>query len=144
MSTNELYNELKEINPRAIKNDPFQDTLLDCYVYKVYDTDTINVLFKHNDIIYKKRIRLSGLDSPEKFSKVPEERALCKQGTEYLSEMILNKMIRIKTDKSDKYGRMLGTIYFNDENINEKLISGGYAQPYDGGKKLPWNLRNRK
>ena len=44
-------------------------------------------------------------------------------------------LIRVQTTKSDKYGRMLVTLFVDSVNINEALVAAGYAWRYDGGTK---------
>lgn len=137
----ELLDELKKINPKSIKNNIFQDLELKAYCFNVHDTDTISVLFKYNNEIIKYNLRLNGLDSPELHSKNEKERKLCLEGTEFLKNMVLNKLIKIKTLKTDKFGRMLCLIYNdNNECINDLLIKKNYCRAYDGGTKQSWDL----
>lgn len=138
-----LLEELKQIDYKKIKNNIFQDLELDAYCFNVHDTDTISVLFKYNNEIIKYNIRLMALDAPELKSKDANERELCIKGTEYLKQLILNKLIKVKTYKTDKYGRMLGsvsTIGLNPININEDLIKKGYCREYYGDAKKDWDL----
>ena len=55
-----------------------------------------------------------------------------------LREKILNKIVEIKCDEFDKYGRLLITIFYEKENINEWLVKNDYAFEYDGGTKKSW------
>lgn len=139
----ELLKEFKNIDYKKIKNNIFQELELDAYCFNVHDTDTISVLFKYNQEVIKYNIRLMGLDAPELKSKDLNERELCIKGTEYLKQLILNKLIKVKTYKTDKYGRMLGsisTLDTNPININEDLIKKGYCREYYGDAKKDWNL----
>ena len=137
-----LINEFQPINPKTIKNNIFEDLELYGYCFNVHDTDTISVLFKFNDQIVKYNLRLDGIDAPELKSKDENERELCIKGTNFLKELILNKIIKIKTIKADKYGRLLSNIYSygDDQCINDLLITMGFCKQYDGGKKEDWNL----
>lgn len=140
-----LLEELKNINHKKIKNNIFQELELDAYCFNVHDTDTISVLFKYNNETIKYNIRLLGIDAPELKSKNLYERELCIKGTEYLKQLILNKIIKLKTHKPDKYGRMLGvisTIDINSININKDSIEKGYCREYYGDAKKDWNLTN--
>ncbi len=56
--------------------------------------------------------------------------------------MIASSKIKIVTqkDKQEKFGRYLATVYPFAGNgdgisVNELMIKGGYAKPYDGGKR---------
>jgi endonuclease YncB( thermonuclease family) len=102
-------------------------------VVRVHDGDTIWVVFPIHDILYKIKIRLDGLDTPE--LKNPEGKGQVAKN--YLESIVLNKLIKIVFMKYDKYGRPLAKLYTLDtqECINDKLIQMGYAKPYFGGKK---------
>ena len=105
------------------------------------DTMTIVVLFRGEPTKYK--LRMLGYDSPEmKPRKTCEHRDLHKQAgkkvRDYLREKYINKKVWIKFVKEDKYGRLLGEV-FDDEQctdcLNTKLINMGYGKGYDGGTK---------
>jgi micrococcal nuclease len=102
-------------------------------VRKVYDGDTITVDIDLGfDVILKnQRIRLLGIDTPEIRGEEREKGLISRNA---LRERIGNKWVTIKTkqDKKGKYGRWLGTIYIEQENINIWLISEGYAVVYGG------------
>ena len=142
MNYQQLLNELEIINPKDIKNNIFQDLEINAYCFNVHDTDTISVLFKYNNEIIKYNIRLIGVDSPELHSDIKSEVELCIKGTEYLKNLILKKIIKIKTKKTDKYGRLLGELFTidNNTNINQNLISMGFCREYEGKTKSAWNL----
>ena len=143
----ELIKEFSNINPKKIKNNIFQDLEIEAYCFNVHDPDTISVLFKYNNTdIIKYNIRLSGIDAPELHSKNVYEKELCIKGTDYLKQLILHKMIKVKTYKTDKYGRMLGDLYTldlypNNIFINQDLIDKGYCREYNGDAKKEWNLQ---
>jgi micrococcal nuclease len=107
-------------------------------VTAVYDGDTITVDIDLGFGIWMKdqKIRLYGINTPEIRGV---ERPLGLVSKSILEQWILNQKIILKThkDKTEKYGRWLGTILVQDEankntllNINEKLVAGGYAKPY--------------
>jgi endonuclease YncB( thermonuclease family) len=80
------------------------------------------------EIWHKKvRIRLYGINAPEKFG-VQKSQGL--RSKEYLKQLIEGKEICLETikDKCDDFGRYLGIAYFQGVNINEKLVTEGYAQ----------------
>ena len=101
------------------------------FVRKVYDGDTITVDFDLGfDILLKnQKIRLAGINAPEVRG---EQRAEGLISRDALRSRIANKWIIIKTekDKKGKYGRWIGTVILDDENINEWLINEGYAKVY--------------
>ena len=112
-------------------------------VTKVVDGDTIDVVIDLGfDIMFSSRVRLAGIDTPESRTTDKVEKALGLESKEYLKKNLKDaKSIVIKTEKmnsSEKYGRILGWLYINDdiESINDKMISDGYAWGYLGETKI--------
>lgn len=108
----------------------------------VYDGDTIHVVFKmpNSNECFKWVIRLMGIDTPEMKSKNANEKAKAVQTRDFLKGKILDKIIIVDCLDFDKYGRLLGNIFVEGEEIsmNQQLINGGYAKAYDGGTKEGW------
>lgn len=107
---------------------------------KVYDGDTIWIAFNHGENIYKTKARLSGIDTPELKPPLntPNRKKIIESALKSknkLSELIENKIITVKCDGADKYGRLLITIFHKDININEYMIEKKLAVKYDGGTK---------
>ena len=99
---------------------------------KVSDGDTIK--------ISKYKIRLHGIDAPEKkqicqrpylnlvFFSLYEDYFCGVFVTNKLKEFIENKIIECRVnDKKDFFGRYLGVCYKNNLNINQWLVENGYA-----------------
>jgi endonuclease YncB( thermonuclease family) len=107
---------------------------------KVYDGDTITVVFETMGVFYRFSIRMNGYDSPEIRSKNPEEKKYGKWSRDYLSAFVLNKIITLECKDYDKYGRVLADVYVGDFNINEDMVTNGYSRIYDGGKRMPWDF----
>jgi micrococcal nuclease len=112
-------------------------------VENVVDGDTIDVLIDLGfDILFASRVRLAGIDTPESRTKDIAEKALGLESKEYLKKVLKDaKSVVIKTEKmdsSEKYGRILGWLYINDdtESINDKMINDGYAWGYMGDTKV--------
>ena len=108
-------------------------------VVKVVDGDTIDVIIDLGfDLSKKERVRLASIDTPESRTRDLEEKELGLQAKEFLATNLTNaKQLIISTEKDGKYGRMLGTIYINDDivSMNQQMIDKGYAWEYDGGTK---------
>ena len=108
-------------------------------VVKVVDGDTIDVIIDLGfDLSKKERVRLAGIDTPESRTRDLDEKKLGLEAKEYLSTNLSNaNQLMISTEKDGKYGRMLGTIYINDDivSMNQQMIDKGYAWEYDGGTK---------
>ncbi len=100
-------------------------------VRKVYDGDTITVDIDlgFDMILRNQKIRLLGINTPEVRGKEREQGLISRDA---LRKKIGSKWIIIKTqlDKKGKYGRWLGTIFIDEENVNEWLISEGLAKEY--------------
>ena len=45
------------------------------------------------------------------------------------------KIIKLKCYEFDKYGRLLGVLYIEHVNVNEKMLADGYGYVYTGGTK---------
>jgi len=115
-------------------------------INKVVDGDTIDVTIDLGfDLTKKERVRVAGIDTPEKRTRDLEEKALGIDATNWLKEKLQTAVagdddLLIRTELVGgvgKYGRLLGWLYIGDESvsINEEMIGEGYAWPYDGGKK---------
>ena len=100
-------------------------------VTKVYDGDTITVDFDlgFGIMLKKQTIRLFGINTPEVRGTEKADGIISRDA---LRQRILGKQVIIKTskDKKGKYGRWLGEVFVEDENINQWLISEGYAKEY--------------
>ena len=100
-------------------------------VTKVYDGDTITVDFElgFGIILKSQKIRLLGINTPEVRGESKSEGLISRDA---LRARILGKVITIKTskDKKGKFGRWLGEVFIEEENINQWLITEGHAKPY--------------
>ena len=115
-------------------------------IVKVLDGDTIDVTIDLGFDLYKKeRVRIAGVDTPEKRTRDLEEKKLGQDATDWLTGELDGAIsgeddlvIRTELDGGvGKYGRLLGWLYIGDEteSINERMIQEGYAWEYDGGTK---------
>ena len=113
-------------------------------VVKIYDGDTVDICLPLPDTslshIYKFRCRLDRYDSPEKRSKNPIEKEYAQKATDVLTDLILNKVVKVICIKYDKYGRILCDIYHQKEdltsvNVNQYMIDHHFGIPYNGRKK---------
>jgi len=115
-------------------------------IVKVLDGDTIDVLIDLGfDLFKKERVRIAGVDTPEKRTRDLEEKALGIDATNWLKEKLDSTIagddeLTIRTELVGgvgKYGRLLGWLYVGDSelSLNEKMITEGYAWEYDGGTK---------
>ena len=115
-------------------------------INRVVDGDTIDVTIDLGFDLYKKeRVRVAGVDTPEKRTRNLEEKALGLDATGWLKAKLEETIkgdeeLIIRTELKGgvgKYGRLLGWLYVGDSDIslNEQMITEGYAHAYDGGTK---------
>ncbi len=115
-------------------------------INRVVDGDTIDVTIDLGFDLYKKeRVRVAGVDTPEKRTRNLEEKELGIDATNWLKEKLESAVagdddliIRTELDGGvGKYGRLLGWLYVGDSDVslNEQMITEGYAHSYDGGTK---------
>ena len=115
-------------------------------IVKVLDGDTIDVLIDLGFDLYKKeRVRIAGVDTPEKRTRDLEEKALGLDATYWMKKQLEDTIagdeeLTIRTELKGgmgKYGRLLGWLYVGEDTVslNEQMITEGYAWEYDGGTK---------
>ena len=115
-------------------------------INRVVDGDTIDVTIDLGfDLMKKERVRIAGVDTPEKRTRDLEEKALGIDATNWMKEKLEGAIkgddeLVIRTELKGgvgKYGRLLGWLYIGDDalSLNEKMINEGYAWAYDGGTK---------
>ena len=90
-------------------------------VIAVSDGDTIKLLTQ-DKVTHK--IRLLDIDAPEK------KQPFGNKSRDNLASYIAGEIITVKYKSKDKYGRILGTIYFENLDINLQQIKNGYAWVY--------------
>ena len=126
---------------------------------KVVDGDTIDVTLDLGfDICKSERVRVAGIDTPEKRTRNLEEKELGIDASEWLESQLEGAIggeedLVIRTELKGgmgKYGRLLGWLYIGypttcetdckcechkQISLNEKMVEKGYAWEYDGGTK---------
>ena len=115
-------------------------------INRVLDGDTIDVTIDLGfDLFKKERVRIAGVDTPEKRTRNLEEKELGIDATNWLKAKLEGAIsgdddLVIRTELVGgvgKYGRLLGWLYIGDGSVslNEEMITEGYAWAYDGGTK---------
>lgn len=113
----------------------------------IYDGDTLHVVFKEFDKFYRWNCRIMRVDTPELRTKNLKEKELGYKVRDALIERFMDKIVKIKCDEFDKYGRLLIDVFVpndieeNDGNLmlSQWLINNKYAYEYDGGTKKSWD-----
>lgn len=107
-------------------------------VARIIDGDTF-------EISSRETVRLICIDAPEKGRQGYNE------AKQFLSDLILDKQIRLEKDVSetDEYERLLRYVYVNDSNnneifVNKELVKQGYAIlfPYGNDTKKCSEIEN--
>jgi micrococcal nuclease len=87
-----------------------------CHVSRIIDGDTLEC--------DKLKIRLCGADAPEKSQ--PYGAA----ATDKLTQLTLNKNVRLVSSGADVYGRVIAEVWLNNRFINAQLVRSGLAYTY--------------
>lgn len=91
-------------------------------VIGVKDGDTILVLDKDNN---QSTLRLAEVDCPEK------GQPFGKNAKQFTSDLVYGKQIQYYKTNSDRYGRTIAKVYFNnDQYLSEEIIKKGYGWWY--------------
>jgi len=115
-------------------------------INRVLDGDTIDVTIDLGfDLFKKERVRIAGVDTPEKRTRDLEEKELGIHATDWMKKHLEDTIagdeeLTIRTELvggMGKYGRLLGWLYVGEDTVslNEQMITEGYAWEYDGGTK---------
>jgi len=90
-------------------------------VIHIADGDTITILDSSNQQL---KIRLGGIDAPEK------TQAYGQRSKEHLSGLVQGQQVIVETSKKDKYGRHVGHVLVNDQDVNLEQLRAGLAWYY--------------
>ena len=120
-----------------------------CKVTRVVDGDTIDVdLDLGFDIIYKCRVRLYGIDTPESRTRNKDEKVRGKLAAKFLKDAISNgKNVILQTqlkDSKGKFGRVLASVVVDGININQQMVTNHLAVRYEGQSKKDIQLEHLK
>jgi endonuclease YncB( thermonuclease family) len=116
------------------------DYTYDARLVRVVDGDTCFLVVSLGfHMTMEMDFRLYGLNAPEMHGP---NKAIAERAKEFLHGQLVDADLEIETKKSDKYGRWLATIYVKGvggvrTNVNELLVSKGFAVPYDGKGPRP-------
>lgn len=97
---------------------------------RVIDADTMvfEPLDLGNNVFLKKAvIRLYGINAFETRTKDLKEKEKGLIAKEYVKSLIEGKEVTFESLKLEKYGRMLGKVYYNGKCINDELVKKGHA-----------------
>ena len=116
-----------------------------CKVDRVVDGDTIDVVLDLGfDILYRSRVRLYGIDTPESRTRNKDEKVRGKLAGALFNavrqgmSVKKGKKVIIETklkDSKGKFGRVLGNVVVDGININQSMINEYLAVAYFGQSK---------
>lgn len=105
-------------------------------IVKVVDGDTVDALIDLGFHTYvHKRIRLYGLNAPESRTRDKEEKKRGMAAKKRLKELLKSKNISVVSHGVGKFGRVLGELICDGNNVNDQLVTEGHAVKYFGGKR---------
>jgi len=118
--------------------DPF---LYKCIIQRIVDGDTVDVDIDLGFGIWlrKERIRIAGIDTPEKRTRDKVEKVFGLAATAKAHELIPEGsecIIRTRRDRAGKYGRTMGDFVLEDGTLyTDVMIESHHAVPYEGQAK---------
>jgi micrococcal nuclease len=88
-------------------------------VVGITDGDTFKLLVQ-DSILHK--IRIASIDCPE--NKQP----FSAKAKQFTSDAIFGKIVKVETVNTDRYGRLIGLVIYNDSlNLSRELVKHGFA-----------------
>ncbi len=109
-------------------------------VLRIIDGDTFEAkIFIEKGYSVKIKVRILGIDTPEKNGDCEEEKEMAKKAKELLKKN-LSKTVRLKNMKDGKYlGRVLSDVILkNGNNLSTILLKSQFVRPYKGKKRKSW------
>ena len=108
-------------------------------IKKIIDGDTFDCIMDLGfDVLLEARVRMMGIDTPESRTRDLEEKKFGLLAKEYLTEKLATEDIIVTTEvdnEKGKFGRILGWVWANGVNVNEKMIADHMAVAYQGQSK---------
>ena len=120
MRTNDFNRVLVFIALAVLTTTSNADTLTG-RVVGIADGDTLTLLDANNN---QHKIRLSGIDSPEKGQPFGQA---CKKS---LSDLAYDRAVAIESSKLDRYGRVIGKVLVNGQDVNLEQVRRGCGWHY--------------
>jgi len=98
-----------------------QADTLEGNVVKIADGDTLTLLTSTNQQV---KIRLTGIDTPEK------RQPFGKRAKQALAKLAFQKQVLVEVETKDRYGRTVGVVFVDGQNVNAELVRQGMAWVY--------------
>lgn len=91
-------------------------------VVKVYDGDTLTILTTAKEQV---RVRLAEIDAPEL-----KGQPYGQQAKQALADRVFGRVVEISVVDRDRYGRVVGHVLVEEQNINAAMVKEGHAWVY--------------
>ena len=76
------------------------------------------------------RVRLFGIDAPERSQPCHDGGDCGAEATAYLVSLIGNRPVRCAQEDIDQYGRVVATCFVGSTDLNRAMVRAGHAVPY--------------
>jgi len=113
-------------------------------VLSVYDGDTFFIRLpecadKLPFLCAKMGVRIMGMDTPERKGLCESEKKQAALAQIQLEVMLRSaRRIELVNVKTEKYGRLLGGLMIDGQDVVEDMVLSGMARPYNGGARKGW------
>ena len=94
---------------------------INCKVVGITDGDTLTCLTSSKQQI---KVRLNQIDAPK------SKQAFGTASKKQLSDYVFGKDVTLKSSGTDRYKRTLAEVFYNNQNINKRMVASGYAWAY--------------
>ena len=116
LSINKLLTTLFFLLSLAVQADTLEGN-----VVKIADGDTLTLLTSSNEQV---KIRLAGIDTPEK------KQPFGNKAKQALANLAFQKQALVEVETKDRYGRTVGVVFVDGQNVNCELVKQGMAWVY--------------
>ena len=107
---------------------------------RVVDGDTLegDIDLGFGVMLSATKVRLSHIYCPEKNTEAGKAaKAFAEQWVSRILDNKVDVIVLVKNHKKDKYGRILGVVSGNGEDLAQQLQMNGYAKEYEGVGEKP-------
>jgi endonuclease YncB( thermonuclease family) len=117
------WEQLGQSTEGVFPSESFTPATGDCsgVVTNVVDGDTVHIRTSGGREVI---VRLAGMDAPEK------SQAFGMAAKQHLTSLIAGQAVSCRSTKKDRYGRLVGKISLNGQDINFAMVQAGFAWQY--------------
>lgn len=94
-------------------------------VVGVMDGDTVEIIRTVNGRAKVTRIRLYGIDAPERRQPFSTQSKLL------MSKLVFGKIVDVYPKATDRYGRVVASVYVNGKSVGISMVDSGMAWWYE-------------